>query len=632
MSGMFRGCGVENLISIKNWDTSHVQNMSDMFSNMNNTNVLDLNNWNTTSLVNVGTPGRDGMFDDSKLSLFIVSNQENRFSNQVRLIDPNGLMGQKGATIAYIRTPTFYNKVSGKTEFEVVTDTVSSLINNEANRLYQQFIDRLSDGMKLIYPNKSKVSIFSYTSTPYEAANASYIYDMKLGTLKRVFLNYIDKDGNIVGSEVLTGRIGSTIPLPKQLSLPDGYQLVKGQDIPASVTVKPGKVQTIDIYVEDGSISPATKTGTINYVDPDGNIIKTDKLTGQVGDQVNIKVSLPSGYELADKNEQIPKTVTVTDDGIKTVTIKIKKIPEAKTGKIIYIDPDGKTVKTDELTGKVGDQIDVKVALPDGYELANKDEQIPKTVTVTKDGIKDITIHVKKVPGTKTGAINYVDPDGNIVKTDQISGKVGDQVEVKLSIPAGYELVNSDEQIPKTFTVTDDGIKTITVQIKRVNTNLAENEVPYDFTTLNNNENANYGHLDHYQLTENNQGQAQLVVSGWQATGSSNQNRYRYVIVYDDTLGHEIARQQVAPVTRDDVQRAYPNVTNSLYSGFNATIDISNSAVTHTLRLISRYSSDPNSGEMNRVDYWYDPVAANMANNAYLDNLSSNGNTLTVSG
>lgn len=131
MSGMFRGCGVENLISIKNWDTSHVQNMSDMFSNMNNTNVLDLNNWNTTSLVNVGTPGRDGMFDYSKLSLFIVSNQENRFSNQVRLIDPNGLMGQKGATIAYIRTPTFYNKVSGKTEFEVVTDTVSSLINKQ---------------------------------------------------------------------------------------------------------------------------------------------------------------------------------------------------------------------------------------------------------------------------------------------------------------------------------------------------------------------------------------------------------------------------------------------------------------------------------------------------------------------
>ena len=133
-------------------------------------------------------------------------------------------------------------------------------------------------------------------------------------------------------------------------------------------------------------------------------------------------------------------------------------------------------------------------------------------------------------------------------------------------------------------------------------------------------------------MTENNQGQAQLIASGWHATGTSNSDRYRYMIVFDNTLGHEIARQKLVPQVRSDVQRAYSNVDNSLYSGFNVTIDIPNSCINHSLRLVSRYSNDPNNGEGARVDYWFNPLALNEGNQAYLDGLSSNGNTLTVTG
>lgn len=158
------------------------------------------------------------------------------------------------------------------------------------------------------------------------------------------------------------------------------------------------------------------------------------------------------------------------------------------------------------------------------------------------------------------------------------------------------------------------------------------NEVPYDSTTVANRLNANYGNLDGYRLTENNQGQAQLIASGWHATGVSNSDRYRYMIVFDNTLGREIARQKLVPQIRSDVQRAYPNVDNSLYSGFNITIDIPNSSINHSLSLIARYSNDPNNGEGARVDYWFNPLALNEGNQAYLDGLSSNGNTLTVTG
>ena len=158
------------------------------------------------------------------------------------------------------------------------------------------------------------------------------------------------------------------------------------------------------------------------------------------------------------------------------------------------------------------------------------------------------------------------------------------------------------------------------------------NEVPYDSTTISNNVNANYGYLDSYKLTENNQGQAQLIASGWHATGASNSDRYRYMIVFDNTLGHEIARQKLVPQVRSDVQRAYSNVDNSLYSGFNVTIDIPNSCINHSLRLVSRYSNDPNHGEGARVDYWFNSLALNEDNQAYLDKLSANGDTLTVTG
>ena len=162
---------------------------------------------------------------------------------------------------------------------------------------------------------------------------------------------------------------------------------------------------------DDYSIANATyvvnnespsKTGLINYVDQDGKVVKTDQVSGKVGDTVDVKLSLPDGYELANKDEQVPSTITVTENGIGTINVNVKKIPVIKTGTINYIDPDGKVVKADQVSGKVGNKVDVKLSLPDGYELANKDEQVPSTITVGNDGIKTININIKKIPVTKT--------------------------------------------------------------------------------------------------------------------------------------------------------------------------------------------------------------------------------------
>jgi len=104
------------------------------------------------------------------------------------------------------------------------------------------------------------------------------------------------------------------------------------------------------------------------------------------------------------------------------------------------------------------------------------------------------------------------------------------------------------------------------------------------------------------------------------------------MIVYDNTLGHEIARQKLISVVRNDVRQAYSNITNSNYSGFDMTIDIPTSAINHSLSLVARYSDDAVNGEGQHVDYWFGPLKMDDSNQGYLDSIESDGKTVTISG
>ena len=221
---------------------------------------------------------------------------------------------------------------------------------------------------------------------------------------------------------------------------------------------------------------------------------------------------------------ETPKIISDGDDdySIANATYVVNSESPSKTGLINYVDQDGKVVKTDQVSGKVGDKVDVKLSLPDGYELANKDEQVPSTITVGNDGIKTININIKKIPVTKTGTINYIDPDGKVVKTDQVSGKVGDKVDVKLSLPDGYELANKDEQVPSVITVTENGIGTINVNVKKINTtNTGWNQQGDDWLYMQKNgylaKGWNYlnGHWFYFDL------QSGIMKTGIQSIGNS---------------------------------------------------------------------------------------------------------------
>src|SRR5699024_9599834 len=78
-------------------------------------------------------------------------------------------------------------------------------------------------------------------------------------------------------------------------------------------------------------------------------------------------------------------------------------------------------------------------------------------VTVTDDQ-KDVTINVTYTANDQSMNINYVDENGNVVKTETVTGKLGDQI--TLTIPAGYHF--KDGETPN-LVITESGVQIVNV-------------------------------------------------------------------------------------------------------------------------------------------------------------------------
>ncbi len=348
MSGMFMNYnGLNGVIGdLSHWDTSNVRAMSSMFQNCNGV-IGDLSHWDTSNVTDMSYMfvSYNGVIGD--LSHWDTSN----------VTDMNNMFAFSSASVSGLNTWNTRQTtnmammfVASSLPYKIVTSNENSVIPNQVT---------LKD-------NTGKFLAIIDTPTIYDSNKSVR------STIDGMVQAEIDKLNKLNHTSYETPKIISDGD--------DDYSI-------ANAT-----------YVVNND-----KTGLINYVDQDGKVVKTDQVSGKVGDQINVKLSLPDGYELANNDEQIPSSITVGEDGINTITIhQVKKLPVVQIGSINYVDQDGKVIKTDTISGKVGDQINVKLSLPDGYELANKDEQIPSSITVGEDGIKPITIQVKKLPVVQT--------------------------------------------------------------------------------------------------------------------------------------------------------------------------------------------------------------------------------------
>ena len=141
----------------------------------------------------------------------------------------------------------------------------------------------------------------------------------------------------------------------------------------------------------------------------------------------------------------------------------------------------------------------------------------------------------------------------------------------------------------------------------------------------------NYAYLDTFEVKN-----GELHATGWNATNSAINYNHHFVILFDQTNGKEVARQEVREgQSRPDVAKVYPQVVGADNSGFDVTFNIGNLDYTHQYQVLSRYSNSDN-GEGDNVTYWFNPQSiapANQSNQGYLDSfdISKNGE-VTVTG
>ena len=106
-----------------------------------------------------------------------------------------------------------------------------------------------------------------------------------------------------------------------------------------------------------------------------------------------------------------------------------------------------------------------------------------------------------------------------------------------------------------------------------------------------------------------------LNVKGWMASDASATQANPYIIILNN--GKEVTRQKLTLNDRPDVAKVYPDVYNSLASGFDTTIKLTNSqlnALNGNMQILLRYSAAANGNPINNGGFT-DQYSKNYATN-----------------
>lgn len=152
-----------------------------------------------------------------------------------------------------------------------------------------------------------------------------------------------------------------------------------------------------------------------------------------------------------------------------------------------------------------------------------------------------------------------------------------------------------------------------------------------------------YGLQEWDQEAFNNQGKGsldkfkvdngQLSIIGWSAANSSVGKQYSYLFAMDASTNKEIMRWKINRADRQDVEKAYPNIANSLHSGFNMSVDMPEQLMGKSIKLKARYTSDVN-GDIDTSDYDFNNILSipKQATKGSLDYFKQEGNNIHVIG
>lgn len=262
---------------------------------------------------------------------------------------------------------------------------------------------------------------------------------------RTVQFTFADNDNTVngqhpqVGDAVsVTGITGSTTSV--NLTVPAGYKLVEGQQLPTTYTFAKGETKQVILLTHQHVT-----------VQPDSPKTPSDKLPD------NPDKSYPSGVAKDDLSKTVTRKVTiVASDGKSTVTNQTVTFTRNAT--------------VDEVTGNVtygpwsenGKHEFATVDVPNvpGYTATGD----APSLIVTPDS-KDTDVTIDYTANQQNTQIVFVDNDGKTVDTVDVNGKTGETVDTNAKVPDKWKLVDN-ETVPSTITFSADTPKTLTVHVE----------------------------------------------------------------------------------------------------------------------------------------------------------------------
>lgn len=492
MSYMFNGTSkLSTLDSIEKWDVQQVSNMDYMFSQAFDNAcewplTLDLSGWNTKSLTKLSHLFYYAGITNLNISNWNLTKMTKQSRTQYLFANAGTLQKSKGdnedvasfgfvLTMNQVKLPQtanyklqandFYATRSGDIPLLVFTDLTDANLLNILN---------------------SELTSFNYM-TGKDEPSRRHAFSVKLedGTTKTISISRVYKNEQ---EEIAT--IQSAI---KQAAAKDGYSLTTAPTV-SSLTPAQRISNTYTIsYVAQPQITH------IIFEDENGNLIQSSTINGKTDETVDVDVKVPTGWEIVSgtlpaqitfAGTQTPDTVvklkhTITSTAVeKTVNRNIYiTYPDKKSQTITQSVSFKRTATTDQITGKItytdwqvdGTATDFAAIDLSSYQGINYSQA---GYTMLIDGqtgtqiaqfspnaeSEDISVAVTFSPNQHTMHINYVNSQGNIIKSQEVTGHTGETKIVELSAPAEWLITDGSTQKKVEFGA--DGAQDITINIE----------------------------------------------------------------------------------------------------------------------------------------------------------------------
>lgn len=314
-----------------------------------------------------------------------------------------------------------------------------------------------------------------------ETINVTYTANAQTG--KIVYVDVDNKNAE-VGHTDLTGNTDQEVTITPKA--PAGYEIVAGQNIPATEKATATEIPTVTVKVNHHkrTVNPGDEPKPGDKIPANPN-----KQPGDGTPKTDVS------YETLHRN--MTRTINVTDPhkGLNTtpVTLHYDRVAtiDDVTGEVTY----GNWTVTD---GSQAGFEAFTIPTVDGYtsEVKTGSAEDLKALTPTQDQItnwSDQTVDIDYTANDQTMHITYVDTDGHPVDGGSftVTGKTDQTVNTNAKIPTGWVLGHDQKDAPKTITFkgahTDDITVTVihgTTQVSHADPVKPDGKTPTNETIL----------------------------------------------------------------------------------------------------------------------------------------------------